>query len=85
MILRGQDSQNIFDRLPSLVKPKANHAHDELDAYLAADVQDISDALKWWHDQHSNYPRLSCMAVDYLSIPGMSHFRSSLYINLLSY
>ncbi|KIM61748.1 hypothetical protein SCLCIDRAFT_51980, partial [Scleroderma citrinum Foug A] len=30
------------------------------------------DALKWWHEQHSKYPRLSCMALDYLTIPATS-------------
>jgi len=46
--------------------------HDELDAYLASGVEDISNALKWWHENRATYPHLSHMTLDYLAIPGMS-------------
>ena len=72
------NDQNIFDRLPALVKPKVNHACDELDTYLASDVEDVEDAIKWWHEHRSTYPRLSCMALNYLTIPGT-------YFNTLSF
>lgn len=67
--LQSQGPQNIFDQLPALVKLKANHACDELDTYLASDVEDVEDALKWWYEHRSNYPHLTHMALDYLTIP----------------
>ncbi|KIM55495.1 hypothetical protein SCLCIDRAFT_98428, partial [Scleroderma citrinum Foug A] len=60
----------IFDSLPSLAKkalPK-----DELDRYLAADIESITNALKWWYDHQTTYPCLSRMAMDYLIIPATS-------------
>jgi hypothetical protein len=30
--------------------------------------------LKWWWEKQHQYPTLSQMAFDYLSIPGMSDF-----------
>jgi hypothetical protein len=43
---------------------------DELQCYLAADVEDVKDGLMWWHERHAMFPQLSRMARDYLSIPG---------------
>ena len=44
---------------------------NELDHYLkSARVKDVRDPLKWWFDNQRSYPRLSCMARDYLTIPG---------------
>jgi hypothetical protein len=40
--------------------------------YLRTDVEDVHDVLLWWHEHHSMYPRLSRMAMDYLTIPGKS-------------
>ena len=34
----------------------------------------LGDVLKWWHEQHSKYPQLSHMVLDYLTIPGTFHF-----------
>ena len=34
----------------------------------------LGDVLKWWHEQHSKYPQLSRMVLDYLTIPGTFHF-----------
>ena len=48
-----------------------NHIHNELDTYLTLNVEDISDALKWWHEHHSTYLCLLWMALNYLTIPGM--------------
>jgi len=45
---------------------------DELQRYLAADVEDVTDALMWWHERRKVFPRLSRMACDYLSIPATS-------------
>ena len=38
-------SNNLFDHLPSLLKPKPKLLNDELDVYLTADVEDLIDAL----------------------------------------
>ena len=55
-----------------LAPPKLSDLRSELDRYLTADVEHVMDALAWWYEQHSAYPHLSRMALDYLSIPGMS-------------
>lgn len=43
---------------------------NELDAYLSTDIEDVDDALLWWHKRCHTFPHLSCMALDYLTIPG---------------
>ena len=47
---------------------------DELQRYLIADIEDVTDALMWWHERRKVFPRLSRMACDYLSIPGEYSF-----------
>lgn len=32
---------------------------------------DVVDAVAWWYDHRKAYPHLSCMALDYLTIPGL--------------
>ena len=66
------DSNNIFDSLPSLSKLNSTNECDKLDRYLATGVEDITSggAIKWWYNHRSKYPCLSCMALDYLIIPG---------------
>src|ERR1700733_2362868 len=44
----------------------------EVDNYLSRPVENILDPLKWWTDNQRNYPNLSSMALDYLSIPRKS-------------
>ncbi len=44
----------------------------EVDNYLSHPVKNILDPLKWWIDNQRNYPNLSSMALDYLSIPRKS-------------
>ncbi|KIM65712.1 hypothetical protein SCLCIDRAFT_22590 [Scleroderma citrinum Foug A] len=51
---------------------KTNHIHNELDTYLTSNVEDISDALKWWHEHRSTYLCLLWMALNYLTIPATS-------------
>lgn len=46
---------------------------DELNDYLESPVDPTKDALAWWHARRLQFPRLSRMALDYLSIPGASH------------
>jgi hypothetical protein len=57
------------DMLGSMVDP------DELEEYLSQPVErlKIPDVMKWWWDKRIVWPRLSRMALDYLSIPGKSH------------
>ncbi len=61
----------MFDSLPALAPPTVSNAQDELSRYLAEDTEIVDDALKWWTGKTYLYPRLSRMALDYLSIPGM--------------
>lgn len=61
---------NIFDDLPSLSAPKLTELRDELACYLSTDPEQVKDVLLWWHEHKAMYPRLSRMALDYLTIPG---------------
>jgi hypothetical protein len=45
---------------------------DELQHYLRSDLDTPGEGpLKWWRSKQQLYPRLSLMALNYLSIPGM--------------
>ena len=55
--------------LTTFTPPKLADFGSELDHYLKADVEDVTDAIAWWHIRRSTYPRLSRMALDYLTIP----------------
>jgi hypothetical protein len=63
-------SKNMFDDLPTLAAPKATDLRDELDRFLSTDPEYVKDVLMWWFERQHIYPRLSRMALDYLSIPG---------------
>jgi hypothetical protein len=90
---QSSSSNNIFDNLPTLA-PTSSNIHNELNCYLATDTEDVCDGLLWWHKQCTTYPRLSCMARDYLLIPGkmfchlytliVAHSRSQLPQSMLS-
>jgi hAT family C-terminal dimerisation region len=43
----------------------------ELDMYLTQPVKKVRDAIAWWWDRRAVFPKLSSMALDYLSTPGM--------------
>jgi hAT family C-terminal dimerisation region len=43
---------------------------DEIARYLSAPTEATLDPLLWWTERKDIYPRLSRMALDYLSIPG---------------
>jgi hAT family C-terminal dimerisation region len=43
---------------------------DELDRYLSTDPEHVTDAIAWWYEKRTVYPRLHRMALDYLTIPG---------------
>lgn len=48
----------------------SNTSSDELQHYLATDIEDVKDPLMWWYEKRATFPCLSRMARDYLSIPG---------------
>jgi hypothetical protein len=62
---------NIFDNLPALAMPRATELLNELERYLATDPEHTDNVLQWWWERRSMFPRLSRMALDYLTIPGM--------------
>jgi hypothetical protein len=45
----------------------------ELYSYLWLPVEKVKDPLQWWYQNRRDYPTLSRMALDYLSIPGTVH------------
>jgi hAT family C-terminal dimerisation region len=45
----------------------------ELDEYLSQPIEKVRDPMKWWWDHRHVYPKLSSMALDYLSVPGKKH------------
>ena len=68
-------STNIFDDLPALRPPEAAKHRDELEMYLSTERElSVKDGLLWWYERKHIYPRLSRMAMDYLSIPGNLSF-----------
>ncbi|TFK79581.1 hATC-domain-containing protein, partial [Polyporus arcularius HHB13444] len=45
---------------------------DELDRFLRSPIVPTEDPVAWWWDNCREYPRLSRMAMAYLTIPGTS-------------
>ncbi len=72
----SQPDMNIFEALEheNIVDDEVS---DELTRYLSTDPERVKDALEWWNDRRASFPNLLRMALDYLSIPGMSGVRSS--------
>ncbi|KAF4612579.1 hypothetical protein D9613_012726 [Agrocybe pediades] len=67
----SRHATNIFNDLPECAPLTATAAiGDELKNYLNSKIEDALDPLKWWHQRRGEYPRLSRMALNYLSIPG---------------
>jgi hypothetical protein len=54
-----------------LTHHKPTTSVEELNNYLNSDTKDVMDPLAWWHGHRKTYPRLSQMAMDYLTIPGV--------------
>lgn len=55
------------------VDPLEDCPDDELEDFLALPPETKStcpDPIKWWHEKRVKYPRVSRMALDYLTIPG---------------
>lgn len=67
-MLTSSQQNNIFDNL--LTNKPSSSSDDELQHYLAMDIEDVKDPIMWWYERRTTYPRLSRMARDYLAIPG---------------
>jgi len=65
-------SGNIFDNLLSLAPLKSSGVVDEIGLYLSVETENVMDPIKWWCEKRKTYPRLSRMALDYLTIPATS-------------
>jgi len=65
----SSEGSNFFDNILDIAPPSPDN-RDELDHYLAMDVEDVKDGVKWWYEKRYTFPHLSHMAWDYLSIPG---------------
>jgi hypothetical protein len=50
----------------------ATGTSNELDKFLREPVENVKDMLQWWFKNRAVYPKLSQMALDYLSIPPTS-------------
>ncbi|KAI5822415.1 hypothetical protein K523DRAFT_409029 [Schizophyllum commune Tattone D] len=74
-------SDNIFDHLEANTPIKAANIHNELECYLLADLESTDNIIKWWIDRRALCPRLSCMALDYHTIPGTSSLPTILFIS----
>lgn len=70
------DPYDAFNRIPARKRRKTALAcSDEYSEYFEyddEDDQDIDDVLAWWEKKKDKYPVLYTMAMDILSIPGMS-------------
>ena len=44
---------------------------NELNNYLSQAIEKVTDPIKWWWDHQKVFPKLSAMAFDFLSVPGM--------------
>ena len=61
----------MFDNLELFTGMNMDEAEkDELDWHLVDDVLKVNNPIKWWLAKSSSFPSLSCMVLDYLSIPG---------------
>jgi len=59
-----------FDVFAHINLPAASTSRSELDDYLTTSVENVVDPLKWWWEKRRVFPKLSRMALDFLSIPG---------------
>ena len=71
MFVEAFQPKNIFDDLPNLA-PMSLDLYNELNHYLATDIEDMKDLMMWWYEHRGAFPNLSCMAHDYLLILGKS-------------
>ena len=67
--------------MPAMSVPMHVELLSELDTYLQANVEQVTDVITWWHECRAMYPHLSCMALNYLTIPGVSTQQFFLFNN----
>ena len=61
-----REEMDLFD-IPMEAVPTVS----ELKVYLSQPIERVKDPIAWWWDHRAVFPRLSVMALDYLSAPGM--------------
>lgn len=69
----SSQTKNRFDRFKNYAAgslPTISSSVDELTRYLRDPPEQTTNPLQWWYERRQSYPNLSCMARDYLSIPG---------------
>lgn len=64
----------MFDTLLRGKASSSTNIGDEIDRYLATEVEVVEKPLLWWAERKKTFPGLSRMALDYLSIPGTIFF-----------
>ena len=74
---------NVFGAMTSLTAPNSSELGNELDCYLCSDVEHVTNHLVWWYEHCTVILSLSCMALDYLTIP--STFSIRYHCNLHSF
>jgi hAT family C-terminal dimerisation region len=61
-----QQFTDLFD-----IPMEAVPAVSELEVYLLQPIEKVKDPIAWWWDHRVVFPKLSVMALDYLSAPGV--------------
>ena len=74
----------MFDGLRALIAPASTELRDELECYLSTDPEHVTDVIAWWYERRAVYPRLYCMALNYLTIPGRPLYYSIITSKLSS-
>ncbi len=66
--------RNQFDDLPVFRRRAARTTgpDNEIKRYINSPTVVTKDPIQWWWDHRREYPRLSRMALNYLTIPGTS-------------
>jgi hypothetical protein len=57
---------NIFNNLPSLLKPKVLALDKEFTQYFAAPSKSMVNPLHWWFENQAIYPHLSAITSMFL-------------------
>ena len=72
-ILVYSQYSNMLYHLKALTPPKQTELFDKLRTYLDTKVEAVDNVIAWWVQYHTIYPRLLCMALNYLIVPGTQH------------